>query len=207
MVRCVMIRLLRRFSARFIARLAVAAVLTAAGGQAQAADLRPGSDIPLPLGYRSEPYRAPTPAYAPGAVTVNTDEAEALHKAGATLFIDVMRVPQSEMPGLAGKWLVAQPHAVIPGSVWLPKVGEGDLTPDLERYFRTNLERLTHGDRSAAILFYCIADCWMSWNAAKRAASWGFGRVLWYRDGIDGWRDYDLPIETADPVPIAGSVP
>ena len=46
-------------------------MLTAAGGQTQAADLRSGSDIPLPLGYSSEPYRAPTPAYAPGAVTVN----------------------------------------------------------------------------------------------------------------------------------------
>ena len=28
----------------------------------------------------------------------------------------------------------------------------------------------------------------MSWNAAKRALSWGYSNVAWYPDGTDGWR-------------------
>ena len=31
----------------------------------------------------------------------------------------------------------------------------------------------TAGIHGRPIVFYCLADCWMSWNAAKGAASWG----------------------------------
>jgi hypothetical protein len=33
------------------------------------------------------------------------------------------------------------------------------------------------------LCFYCLADCWMSWNAAKRALSLGYSNVAWYREG------------------------
>ncbi len=36
-------------------------------------------------------------------------------------------------------------------------------------YFRRSLERLTGGDKNKSIVFYCDPNCWMSWNAAKRA--------------------------------------
>jgi len=51
------------------------------------------------------------------------------------------------------------------------------------------------------VVFYCFADCWMGWNATKRAASWGFTRLYWYRDGIDGWEAAKLPVAEAEPVP------
>jgi PQQ-dependent catabolism-associated CXXCW motif protein len=51
------------------------------------------------------------------------------------------------------------------------------------------------------VVFYCLADCWMSWNAAKRAASWGYREVLWYRDGTDGWEAAGLPTEVLHPAP------
>jgi PQQ-dependent catabolism-associated CXXCW motif protein len=51
------------------------------------------------------------------------------------------------------------------------------------------------------VVFYCLADCWMSWNAAKRAAAWGYTRVYWYRDGTDGWAAAKLPLVEAQPVP------
>src|SRR4051812_6315974 len=56
-------------------------------------DTRPGSDVAVPDGYRLEHYRAPVPAEVPGATTVSLDEAEALHRSGTVLFIDVMKVP------------------------------------------------------------------------------------------------------------------
>ena len=59
----------------------------------------------------------------------------------------------------------------------------------------------TKGRRDAPVVFYCLANCWMSWNAAKRAASWGYTRVYWYRDGTDGWEAAGLPLAAAAPVP------
>jgi PQQ-dependent catabolism-associated CXXCW motif protein len=85
--------------------------------------------------------------------------------------------------------------------VWLPDVGRGELNSQLEFYFRTNLEWATHGRRDTPVIFYCLADCWMSWNATKRAASWGYTQVFWYRDGTDGWAAANLPLAPAEAVP------
>jgi PQQ-dependent catabolism-associated CXXCW motif protein len=76
----------------------------------------------------------------------------------------------------------------IPGSVWLPNVGLGVLPDDLMILFERELKRLTGGDRGRPVVFYCDADCWMSWNAAKRARhELGYGRVYWYPDGVESW--------------------
>ena len=53
------------------------------------------------------------------------------------------------------------------------------------------------------LVFYCLANCWMSWNAAKRALSLGYPNVAWYRDGTDGWLAASLPLEDA----VAGATP
>jgi rhodanese-related sulfurtransferase len=83
----------------------------------------------------------------------------------------------------------------------LPDVGRGALSPELERYFRDHLEVATKSRRDTPVVFYCFADCWMGWNATRRAASWGFTRLYWYRDGIDGWEAAKLPVAEAEPVP------
>jgi len=66
-------------------------------------------------------------------------------------------------------------------------------------YFRKNLERVTAGDRNRPLVFYCFVDCWMSWNAAKRALEFGYVRVIWYPDGTDGWTG---PLAASTPVPL-----
>src|SRR5690349_3715616 len=111
--------------------LLLMALPTAATSAATTPDTRPGSDVPAPTGYRMDRYRAPVPAEVPGATTATLDEAEALHRSGTVLFIDVMKVPRSESPGLENKWLVAKPHIAIKGSTWLPEVGEGTLKPEI----------------------------------------------------------------------------
>ena len=37
------------------------------------------------------------------------------------------------------------------------------------------------------VVIYCLADCWMSWNAAKRILAYGYSNVAWYPEGTDGW--------------------
>ena len=52
-------------------------------------------------------------------------------------------------------------------------------------------------------MLYCLSECWMSWNAAKRAAGFGHRAVLWYADGADGWEAAGLPTEVLRPAPGA----
>lgn len=56
----------------------------------------------------------------------------------------------------------------------------------MERWFRARLDELTGASKGAAVMFYCVVDCWMSWNAAKRAVGWGYDNVIWYPDRTDG---------------------
>lgn len=154
--------------------------------------------------FHSPPYHAPTPLKAPQSVRrIDTQEALKLHQAKEALFLDVMgAVFREESLDFDGAWLVDGPRADIPGSYWLPNVGKEKLIPVVERYYRLNLERLTNGDKDRVLVIYCIEDCWMSWNASKRAALWGYSNVLWYRKGVDGWKDAEMPLEERFPVDL-----
>jgi len=156
---------------------------------------------PEPAGYRTENYRAPTPAGLAGARTVTTAEAAALWRDKAALFVDVM--PQAPRPKTLPADVIwrDKPRLDIPGSFWLPDTGYGELAAATEAYLRNGLATLTGGDRGKALVIYCQLDCWMSWNAAKRAVSWGYGNVIWYPDGTDGWEMAGLPLEPAQPLP------
>jgi PQQ-dependent catabolism-associated CXXCW motif protein len=89
----------------------------------------------------------------------------------------------------------------IPRSVWLPDTGYGELAPVTADYFRGSLQRVTEGDQSKLLVIFCLRDCWMSWNAAKRAIEWGYRNVAWYPDGSDGWQEASLPLVEATPEP------
>jgi len=161
-----------------------------------------GGWYPLePEGYRLDDYRSPTPATVAGGTVLDTEAAHALWADGAAIWIDVLPAPRRPATLPASALWMPLPHRDIPGSVWLPDVGRGLLSPDLEVYFREHLEALTNGRRDAPLAFYCLAECWMSWNAAKRAAAWGYTRVHWYPEGTDGWEAAKLPMAEAEPVP------
>ncbi|MFN0192950.1 MAG: PQQ-dependent catabolism-associated CXXCW motif protein [Aestuariivirga sp.] len=156
-------------------------------------------NVPEPAGYRMDNYRAAVPSSLQGAGVILTDEAEHLWKQKEALFLDVMpRLPRpKDLP--EGTIWRDKPRHNIPGSVWLANVGYGALTTEMETYFRGGLEAKTGGDLSRKIVFYCMTDCWMSWNAAKRALSWGYANVLWYPAGADGWEAGGLPLAEAKP--------
>jgi PQQ-dependent catabolism-associated CXXCW motif protein len=159
---------------------------------------------PEPAGYRTENYRAPTPATLAGARVVTTAQVETLWQDKAAIFVDVMpRAPRP--PNLPpGTIWRDRPRSNIPGSIWLPDTGYGELAPVTEDYLRKNLAQVTGGDRTKLLVIYCLRDCWMSWNAAKRILAVGYTNVAWYPEGTDGWTDALLPITDAQPAPAVG---
>ncbi len=70
---------------------------------------------------------------------------------------------------------------------------------EVPMWFRASLERVSEGNRKATLVFYCVVDCWMSWNAALRLHRAGIRNVIWYADGLDGWREARLPLSAAVP--------
>ncbi|MEX2631129.1 MAG: PQQ-dependent catabolism-associated CXXCW motif protein [Tistlia sp.] len=164
----------------------------------------PGAADPAvaePAGYRLEGYRAPVPDNLAGATVVDTAGAAALLDGGAALPVDVLPRPPKPEGLRAGTIWRQPPRDNIPGSLWLPNTGYGALSESMARYFREALARGTGGERDRGLLFYCLSDCWMSWNAAKRALALGYRRVFWYPDGTDGWSAAGLPLERSEPVP------
>ena len=160
--------------------------------------------VPEPQGYRTDSYRAPTPATLTGARVVTTEQAEVLWRDKSAVFVDVMpRAPRP--PNLPpGTIWRDRPRSDIPGSIWLPDTGYGELAPVTEDYLRQNLERVTGGDHTKLLVIYCLRDCWMSWNAAKRILAMGYTNVAWYPEGTDGWSDALLPVVDARPAPTIG---
>jgi PQQ-dependent catabolism-associated CXXCW motif protein len=169
--------------------------LSAAGIAARCED----AAISEPEHYRNEDYRAPTPKTLRGARVIATAEAETLWRAGTAAFVDVMpHVPRPvNLP--AGTIWREKPRRNIPGSVWLADTGYGELAASTADYFKVGLERITGGDRAKVVVIYCQRDCWMSWNAAKRAVSLGYAAVAWFPDGTDGWQEAGLPLSEATP--------
>jgi PQQ-dependent catabolism-associated CXXCW motif protein len=154
-------------------------------------------------GYRIAEFRAPVPQSTPSASTLTTKQLQRLMQEKPLLLIDVLPTPvkPKDRPNTL-LWLPPARHN-IPGSHWLPNVGFGGLSDDLDRYFRESLQRLSRGDKATGLVIYCLADCWMSWNAAKRAAEeYGYTNVYWYPDGTTGWEAAGLPLEPSAPRPI-----
>ncbi|WP_432757240.1 PQQ-dependent catabolism-associated CXXCW motif protein [Consotaella aegiceratis] len=164
-----------------------------------------GEQAAEPTTYRMEEYRAPVPGTLEGATVIDLRQAEALWRGGEAVFVDVL--PQPPRPDLPAGTLWHPPERKnIPGSLWLANTGFGALSPETEAYFVHELARATGKDKSADLVFYCLRDCWMSWNAAKRAVALGYSAVHWYPDGTDGWAEAGLPLKDSQPAPSGTSV-
>jgi PQQ-dependent catabolism-associated CXXCW motif protein len=103
---------------------------------------------------------------------------------------------------LQDRFIEDQPHANLPGSHWLANTGDGELNPQWQDYFARNLQKATDGRKDQSLVFYCRADCWLSWNAVKRASAMGYKDLYWYRDGLDAWEAAQLPVEPSQPEPF-----
>lgn len=168
----------------------LAALLIAAPGPG-VADQPP----PEPDDYRTEQFRAPVPATLSGATTIDNAAAYALWRTGRVAFIDVFPKPVRPANLPEDTLWIDPKRDSIPGAFWVPNVGFGRLPPQRDSYFQAALTEVTGGDRDGPIVFFCLSDCWMSWNAARRAMlEYGHTRVFWYPDGSDGWEDIGAPL-------------
>ncbi len=159
------------------------------------------AEVPEPATYREDDYRSPVPATLSGATVVSSEEAETLWQEGTVAFIDVLpRAPKPEKLPEGTIWR-EKPRLSIPGALWLPNVGYGRIADVTDAYFRAGLAKATGDDPAHPVLFFCLEDCWMSWNAAKRALEYGYATVYWYPEGTDGWTFMDYPVEELEPEP------
>lgn len=158
--------------------------------------------VPEPAGFRGEPYRDAVPVTLTGAQVINTARAMELHGQGVA-FLDVLprkKRPENLPPGTL--W-VEEVHHTIPGAKWLYDTGYQQLSPAEAARLEDGLTAATGNDKSAPVVLFCKADCWMSWNAAKRAVTMGYSAVNWFPDGVDGWTagGGDLVVAVPDPLP------
>lgn len=158
-------------------------------------------NVAEPTAYRTENYRAPVPSTLVGARVIDVGQAEEIWRAKAAVFVDVY--PQPPKPAKLPKGTIwrTPAHESIQGAHWLANAGYGVLSADAEEYFRNGLQRLTGGNPDRAVVFFCLRDCWMSWNAARRALEFGYRNVIWFPEGTDAWRELGLPVEKITPEP------
>ncbi len=159
------------------------------------------AQVAEPEGYRMDGYRGPVPATLAGATVVDPEQAHALWESGEVAFVDVL--PQAPKPANLPEGTIwhDKPRDSIPGAVWLPNVGYGAIAEATDRYFREGLAAATGNDPAHPVLLFCLAECWMSWNAAKRALEYGYETVYWLPEGTDGWAFFDFPLERVTPHP------
>ncbi len=170
-------------------------------GLARAADDVAAATVPEPGDYRMEDFRKPVPATLAGATVLANEAARTLWNAKTAVFIDVY--PHAPKPANLPKDTLWRepPHYSIEDAVWLPNVGYGQLSAETESYFKKYLDKLSGGDKAKALVFFCLRDCWMSWNSAKRAMTYGYTNVNWYPDGSDGWQEIGGLVVEVKPLP------
>ena len=134
------------------------------GGSAPTAQLRLGN------------YSAPTPSSIPGARVVDTAELRRL-----------MQAPAARQPLLFD--VRGERQESLPGAIWLPGAGRGASFEDgVQARLSSVLRETTRGDLARTLVFFCAGPrCWLSYNAALRAARLGYRDVRWYREGVEIW--------------------
>ncbi len=151
-------------------------------------------------GYRLTHYRSVVAAAPEGVTRIDTAQAHALWRRGA-IFIDVNPAPGAVRETESSRWALAEPHASIPGAHWLAETGRGALTAKVEHWFPHRVHALAAKRPDRPIVVFCQTDCWMSWNAALRLNRAGIRNIIWFADGLDGWREAQLPLAVATPDP------
>lgn len=164
--------------------------------------------VPEPAGYRMDQFKAPTPATLQGATVLDTAGLQKLIVTGNPVLVDVLARPRKPADRPEDQLWIEPERSDIPGSVWLPNTGYGELPEATASWLAGELERLTGGDKARPLVVYCNRDCWMSWNVAKRAVTeLGYRSVYWYRDGVQGWQEAGQELARATPELAPGEEP
>ncbi|HMO48121.1 MAG TPA: rhodanese-like domain-containing protein [Rubrivivax sp.] len=179
------------FTKRLLGAAAAALVtaVAAQGGAGAAAEQmvrfeRQDFGVPPTRQLHDGAMHAPTPASIPGGQVVTTAGLVALlqGRQAPYLVFDVLGGPET-LPGAVA-------------AVWMSQPGSFDDAT--QRQAGQLLGQLTQGRKDVVLVFYCLSrECWMSYNAALRALRAGYTNVLWYRGGIEAWKQAGLPTAPA----------
>lgn len=127
----------------------------------------------------NDQMHGPTPTQIPGGQLIST---EALYKAmqqqgNKIIVFDVLG-------GLE----------ILPGAQnAIGAANGGSFNDQTQQAFGSYLNKITNGNKSLPLVFYCQGvQCWMSYNAALRAINLGYSQVKWYRGGMDAWKAAEL---------------
>jgi len=113
------------------------------------------------------------PTQISGAITVNAENVYELMTGTADLIIIDSRKPKSYSKG----------HIQDAKNLQDTKMTASDLSKHAP-------------DKSSALLFYCNGEkCMRSANAAKKAISWGYNKIYWFRGGWKEWQTKNMPVE------------
>lgn len=155
-------------------------------------------------GYRTGGYRGVVPTAPAGVARIDADGVVRLIARGEALLIDVTPAEGGSYDPASGAWRLAAPRASLPGAHWFPEAGRGRPDPRIGRWFMTEVAALARARPRATLVLFCLADCWMSWNAALRLRRAGYSRIRWFAEGSDGWREAGRPLVEVRPY---GKVP
>ncbi len=137
---------------------------------------------PTPELHNGEMH-GPTPASIPGGQVITTKGLVSLLQGGQApaLVLDILGGQES-----------------IPGSQYAaPASQPGTFNDQTQQQFGQFLQQATHGRKDYPIVLYCLStQCWMSYNASLRAIHLGYTNVLWYRGGIEAWKQGGQPVQT-----------
>jgi PQQ-dependent catabolism-associated CXXCW motif protein len=124
---------------------------------------------------RTERIHAPTPISLPGARVVRT--------------LELRQMLRSAVPPIAIDVLDGNFSRTIPGAIWLDYAGHGVLGNSGDSKFETDMGKISKGNKTAPIVFFCFnSECWLSYNAGLRALNLGYTSVYWFRGGITAWQ-------------------
>lgn len=142
-----------------------------------------------PSGYWTGPVNSAVPETLSGGTVIHkARQLRTLLRQGGVVLVDVSNSPRRPERLAPGAPWMPLPHRAIPGSLWIPGVGPGEIPVSVDDFFRQRLAEATGNHLARPIVIYCHRNCWLSWNAAKRAISYGYRNVYWFRDGIEGWK-------------------
>jgi PQQ-dependent catabolism-associated CXXCW motif protein len=160
----------------------------------------PAALAPEPAGFWTGPTDAPVPATLRGGRVVHATALAAELAHGGVVVIDVSDAPRRPDTLAPGAPWMPLAHRGVPGALWIPGAGAGAIGADLDEFYRARLDAATQGNLDAPLVVYCHAKCWLSWNGAKRAIGYGYRRVQWFPDGIEGWTAAGQPTASAPPL-------
>jgi sulfur-oxidizing protein SoxY len=159
----------------------------------------PAAEPPVvePADFWLGPVNAPVPGTLSGGTVIRAKDLATLLKQRRAVVVDVSGSQQRPDKLAPQAVWMPPPHPVIPGSLWIAGAGAGTIDAGIESLYRRRLAEATAHDLDHPVVVYCHERCWLSWNAAKRAIRYGYRKVYWFPDGIEGWRAAGFETATA----------